>query len=148
MSEEYKKLVEILDDQGVLQSDQPWAEPIIKFVKANKNRKARTKLASTGGEAVAKVSVWQVDPWYASDPSKAGRNIGVEFLLDYAKTLLDGQLLYTHQQLDPAGLVVDRELLANFIEYSDVHKDGVREQWEFDKAALVALLNQAGGDKP
>lgn len=46
-------------------------------------------------EAVAKVSVWQIDPWYAREPSQAGRNIGVVFLGDHAKILVDGQLLYT-----------------------------------------------------
>lgn len=43
-------------------------------------------------------------------------------------------------QHGPVGLVVPPDLLANFIEYSDVHKDGAREPWEQDKQKLLALL--------
>lgn len=54
------------------------------------------KAANHEGEPVATVSVWHVDQWYASDPSKAGRNVGVKFSGD-TSGLTDGQPLYAEQ---------------------------------------------------
>ncbi|SNS16789.1 hypothetical protein [Pseudomonas segetis] len=76
--------------------------------------------AGRAGEAVATVSVWHVDQWYARDPSQSGRNIGIKFLGDRDKTLVDGTLLYTAPPAIPATQVlVERELLA--LCYSAVH---------------------------
>lgn len=54
------------------------------------------RLKAGQGEPVATVSVWHIDQWYASDPSKAGRNVGIKFVVD-TDSLLDGQPLYASQ---------------------------------------------------
>lgn len=36
MSRKYAQLVELLEAQGVMQTDQPWAEPVIAFIKSNR----------------------------------------------------------------------------------------------------------------
>lgn len=43
---------------------------------------------------------------------------------------------------------VPRELLANFIEYSSVHKDGVQSLWQISKDKLRALLATSQENKP
>lgn len=59
MADKYAQLVELLDEQGVLQSDHYWAEPIIAFVKKSKpKRNSRAQLPSQGGEAV-EVVAWR-----------------------------------------------------------------------------------------
>lgn len=85
----------------------------------------RRAMPSQGGEAVAMVSVWNIDPWYATDLSMAGRNIGVKFLGDHAKTLVDGQSLYTHQADQVVdGVVVSRELLEQWANDLALHGVG------------------------
>jgi hypothetical protein len=46
------------------------------------------------------------------------------------------------------GVVVPKALLANFIEYSSVHKDGVEELWLGDRQKLCALLAQPPAPSP
>jgi hypothetical protein len=36
MSRKYAQLVELLEAQGVMQTDQPWAEPVVAFIKSNR----------------------------------------------------------------------------------------------------------------
>lgn len=122
----------------------------------------RAQLPSQGGEAVAKVSVWNIDPWYATDPRMAGRNIGVKFLGDHAKTLVDGQSLYTHpadQVEDDLIMVkVSRELLQDLRDLAfdqvehhraamGAYKQTRQESMDHIVAKADALLAKSGGMK-
>jgi hypothetical protein len=56
---------------------------------------------------VATVSVWHVDRWYASDPSRAGRNVGVKFI-GSTDGYKDGQPLYAEQPGPVAVVLPER----------------------------------------
>ena len=74
--------------------------------------------AQPQGEPVATVSIWHVDQWYASDPSKAGRNVGVKFIGD-TSGLNDGQPLYAEQPA-PVAVITYQQVFKAY-EYAESH---------------------------
>lgn len=57
-----------------------------------------------------------------------------------------GELYAAPSQVTAEVVQVPRELLANFIEYSSVHRDGVQSLWQVNKDKLRALLATSQGE--